>query len=367
MYDRTGLGKALTSIGYHKSINIDTDVELYLKGSDNKKFGIILVDNRDDIVRSKDAAKRIFELAKGNLNLRNADFNLLMIITDVCKNNTFVGMRNVLYINEHDYTLKGVNIDPVFNKEKRDINNLLLALKKEKVFALANAGINTAAPERTVVVTPIIILMCIFSYALTLRDNNMYAVSKSMIDKGQYYRMVTYAFMHGSIIHLIMNMTSLGIIGSVLEKQIGWLKLSVVYMVSAVTGAYLSINYTGEPDIMTVGASGAICGLIAANVISVMFLPKYRHGSAIKSSIMWLASIIAYGVLCGADNLCHIGGAVGGLLMMIILAFATGAVEAGNLAEASEYHFKRLNERKKKMGRMDGSREKNPACFIMGN
>ena len=133
---------------------------------------------------------------------------------------------------------------------------------------------------------------------------------------GDYYRLISAAFMHANIAHLIFNMYALWIIGMQLESFIGKWRYLVVYLFSAISGSLLSVIVT--PDAVSVGASGAIFGLLGA---LLYFGYHYRVylGTVIKSQIIPLIVInLLLGFMVpGIDNAAHIGGLIGGALIMI--------------------------------------------------
>ena len=365
MRDRTGLKTALASIGYYLSENIDNDIELYCAGREGKKFALILLDNRCDVVKGRGAVERIFEMARnGRVIQGHSDWNIFMIITDICKDRNLTGIKNVLYLNESDYSLKGNRIDNIFSEDVRNIKKLLRCLQLEKLHSRNEVGMAKSYREHRVILTPLLIILNIAIYILCHDKNDIYGISKDLLDRGQYYRMLTYAFMHTGVIHLAVNMISLGLIGKVLEKQIGWIKMLFVYIAAVIVGAEMSTMFTSSPATITVGASGAICGLIAANIVSIAFLPMELHGSAITNCITWLLTILVYGTFRNVDNICHMGGALGGALAMLILAFASQTIFLGNIEEANRYHASKLNEIKRRMYRYDGSRDNNPNIYL---
>lgn len=364
MHDRTGLKTALPSVGYHNAGTIDNEAELFIGCHDNKKIAIIVLDNRCDMVASKHGIDRFLEVARNDARL-TPDFNILIVITDVCKDRRLQNIKNVLYFNEYNYTLKGGRCDKVFKKDIELLKQLTEALAKERFYTGNKLGLLSAFSDHAVIATPIFIIVNILVYAFFYKNADVFGVSKNLMEAGEYYRILSYAVMHGSILHLAFNMLSLWFIGKALEKQIGVLPFITVYVVSAIIGAEVSVYFTESPDIPTVGASGAICGLIAANIISVMFLPKERHGTAITASFIWLASILIYGTMENVDNYCHIGGILGGALAMLIIDMAISIVFSEKICEANEYYYKRLNKIRKRMLRYNGSRERNPRCYIL--
>lgn len=135
-----------------------------------------------------------------------------------------------------------------------------------------------------------------------------------LIRAGQYYRLLTGAFMHGGILHLAMNCYALYVIGTQLEGFMGKAKYLSIYLFSAITGSLLSMVFSG--NYASVGASGAIFGLMGG---LVYFGYHYRVylGNVIKSQIIPLILLnLALGfMMTGIDNFAHIGGLIGGVLI----------------------------------------------------
>ena len=84
-----------------------------------------------------------------------------------------------------------------------------------------------------------------------------------VLQDGQWWRILTGAFLHGSIIHIGVNMLSLYFLGRFIEFALGPWRMLLVYMFSLVASG-LGVVYLGAPDVPVVGASGAIFGLFGA-------------------------------------------------------------------------------------------------------
>ena len=172
------------------------------------------------------------------------------------------------------------------------------------------------------VVTYALILINVFMFLFPLINGtteefyNLFASYGPFVKMGDYYRLLTAAFMHANIAHLIFNMYALWIIGMQLESFIGKWRYLVVYLFSAISGSLLSVIVT--PNAVSVGASGAIFGLLGA---LLYFGYHYRVylGTVIKSQIIPLIVInLLLGFMVpGIDNAAHIGGLIGGALIMI--------------------------------------------------
>jgi len=84
-----------------------------------------------------------------------------------------------------------------------------------------------------------------------------------VLQDGQWWRIVTGAFLHGSLLHIGVNMMSLWFLGRFIELALGSWRMLLVYMVSLIA-AGLGVVYFSPPMVATVGASGAIFGLFGA-------------------------------------------------------------------------------------------------------
>jgi membrane associated rhomboid family serine protease len=84
-----------------------------------------------------------------------------------------------------------------------------------------------------------------------------------VLQYGQWWRIVTGAFLHGGLIHIGVNMMSLWFLGRFIEYALGSWRMLLVYMVSLVASG-LGVVYFSAPDVPTIGASGAIFGLFGA-------------------------------------------------------------------------------------------------------
>ncbi len=97
----------------------------------------------------------------------------------------------------------------------------------------------------------------------TLVDDG--GLSRFHIEQGEYWRLVTSGFLHAGPLHLAFNMFGLYILGGLLEPAVGKLQFGILYFVSLLAGAFGALLF--EPNALTVGASGAIFGLMGAAVI----------------------------------------------------------------------------------------------------
>lgn len=134
---------------------------------------------------------------------------------------------------------------------------------------------------------------------------------------GEWWRLLSAAFLHGGLLHIGFNMYVLWMIGPTLESLFGHTRFIVLYLVAALGGSVAS--YTFSPLLTTsVGASGAIFGLMAALLVAGHHLKRDVTQVLLLLGINVVIGFIAPGI----DWRAHLGGAVVGGLIAAIMAYA---------------------------------------------
>jgi membrane associated rhomboid family serine protease len=146
-----------------------------------------------------------------------------------------------------------------------------------------------------------------------------------LVRSGDWWRLVTSAFMHYGPIHLALNMYALYFAGTLLERAIGHWRFLLLYLASGLAGSAGAL--VNRPDALTLGASGALFGVLGA----LFVLERRGHlatGGQIAALIVinlvftfGFASFIAVGG--------HIGGLIGGIVGMILLLTFRGRPALG--------------------------------------
>ena len=134
---------------------------------------------------------------------------------------------------------------------------------------------------------------------------------------GEWWRCISYAYTHGGIIHLGFNMMVLYQIGPMLEEEIGWSRLFTIYTLCAVTATLA--GYFWHPYVLVVGASGSIFGMIG---FSVSYYHRMGGHLAIQRRnfmFQWAVMAFVFGLIVGADNAAHLGGALTGAAMGYVI------------------------------------------------
>ncbi|MDA0636805.1 rhomboid family intramembrane serine protease [Nonomuraea sp. MCN248] len=133
----------------------------------------------------------------------------------------------------------------------------------------------------------------------------------------EYYRLITAAFVHGGMFHILFNSWALYVIGPYLERAFGHARFIALYLVSALGGSVLGL-WMDDPRVLTVGASGAIFGLFGAVFVVGRRLNLDVRGIAVLIAINLGITFIVPGISWTG----HIGGLVTGAALAAALAYA---------------------------------------------
>lgn len=141
----------------------------------------------------------------------------------------------------------------------------------------------------------------------------------SVLQYGEWYRLLSAPFLHVDIMHLVMNGIGLWISGRILETMVGRWWFAAIYTVSAVCGSLASLMLN-PASIISVGASGAIMGLFAAMLVVSRRFPvgPIRSNLQVNAAYTLVPSLLPLtGALSGhqVDYGAHFGGAIGGAVV----------------------------------------------------
>ena len=272
-----------------------------------------------------------------DVELKNEDDALSLFVSkiaDVEKEELLNVFPDIVEKTKHEE--KGVDL---FLKISENINkeSYEKSKKTEKIFSMKEP-----------VVTYVIMVVCIFLYLFiaftgssNIIDINVNDLVEfggnvgSLVKSGEYFRLFSSIFLHGSILHLACNMYSMYVIGPQLESFYGKLKYLYIFILSGISGSLLSLAFNPS-NIVSVGASGAIFGILGA---LCYFGYHYRVylGNALKSQILPIIGLnLMLGFMVnGIYNFAHIGGLVGGIFASMAVGVpdmsSSGDKASGNL------------------------------------
>jgi membrane associated rhomboid family serine protease len=153
----------------------------------------------------------------------------------------------------------------------------------------------------------------------------LFSVDDVLGQRTEWWRIATCSLVHADYMHLALNMFSLFTFGRWFEHVIGSWRFGLLYLLGVVAGSFASlIVYRNAPSYRAVGASGAVCAVIAASTVLMPDLPMMFIFLPIPLPAWIMGSLFvfysAYVSGKGYDNVgheAHLGGTISGIGMMI--------------------------------------------------
>ncbi len=146
-----------------------------------------------------------------------------------------------------------------------------------------------------------------------------YGLGAEGIRNGEYYRFLTSMFLHSGMMHLASNGVYLYYFGVRSEKLLGTGRFLLLYLFSGFCGGLFSV-LLGDGWNVSIGASGAIYGLLGAMLLLTRKRGSAYTGMSYSTMLLLAATAIGMGFLeTGVDNMGHIGGFLGGMGMFALL------------------------------------------------
>ncbi|MBR5970395.1 MAG: rhomboid family intramembrane serine protease [Lachnospiraceae bacterium] len=186
-----------------------------------------------------------------------------------------------------------------------------------------------------VTVTLVALNILIFLLSLLLPDTihdagvlNVYLV----LEEGEVNRLLSATFLHADFMHLFSNMILLFYLGAVVERNVGHILFALLYLVSGITGNVLTLVYevAQRESWESLGASGAVFGVMGAMLVLLLKLPKaQRNGSSLLRRVGFM---VVYSLFMGmrsnaVNNIAHIGGLLTGALLAFVMTYRNDRID----------------------------------------
>ena len=343
----------ITIQGYNPIVLHGAENEIWLENMDSDYKIVRIVSNyihndeqfKFDVFRTKQIVKKIKKQTFSfKVNTLSIYINLgenVSIKGDI-NNMSFVNIKNTDDLKKYDSVMKifpDITNETNFKEEGMDLFIKLtqdINKKNEKDNDIAADIFKSKKPYVTYSLIILNVIMFLLMYVLGNGSKDIEtlvkfgALCRPYVLNGEYFRIISTAFLHIGVIHLLVNCYSLYVIGSQMESFLGKTKFLLVYLISAISGSLMSLIFT---DAVSAGASGAIFGLLGS---MLYFGYNYRVflGNVLKSQIipLILLNLFIGFSLSGIDNAAHIGGLVGGVFstMAVGLKHKTSTFEKVN-------------------------------------
>lgn len=179
----------------------------------------------------------------------------------------------------------------------------------------------------------IITNVVIYAGQLVLPIENLFALRAGLLWHGAVWELLTYQFLHGGLMHLLINCLMLYWFGNVIESNFGWRRMLALYLGSGAVGglvqaAFFTFVLRGGAMVPVVGASAGVFGLVAAFAIlfrnqPITMLVAFVFPVAMKAKYLLLIEVVlsVLGMLAANDNIAH-AAHLGGMLVGVAWALS---------------------------------------------
>ncbi len=327
----------ITVQGYNPIVLHGAENEIWLENMDNDFKIVRIVSHyihndeqlKFDVYRTRQIVKKI---KKQTFSFSVKTLSIYINLGDNVNLDKFVDLNNIEIVKINNISdLKNNNVvmknfSDIMDVTNYDEQGMDLFLKLTSEINMKNENDNNIASDIFKIKKPYITLgiilinffLFLLMYVFGKGSTDAYtlvqfgALYKPLVLKGDIYRLLTTAFLHIGIVHLLVNSYSLYVIGSQLESFLGKLKFLFVYLISAISGSLMSIIFSNN---VSAGASGAIFGLLGS-LLYFGFNYRVFLGNVLKSQIIPLIVLnLGLGfMISGIDSAAHVGGLIGGIL-----------------------------------------------------
>lgn len=293
------------------------------------------IHNKEQLEYDLSKVKNVMrQVKKKTLSFTMNALNILLDLNEEVKleeekNISSISIKDVKDVNSKELKKIFPNIDEKLLLDEKGLelifnvtNNINEKTEKEnKVFE------NIFRPKK-IVVTNVLVIINVVIFLIMVAIGGMDftgsflvkfgAMFTPLVKAGEIWRLVTSGFLHGGILHLFFNMYALYLIGTQVENFVGKWKFLLIYFLSMIAGSLMSAVI--HPTTVSVGASGAIFGLLGA-MLYFGYTYRVYLGNVMRSQIIpvILFNLLLGFMMPGIDNTAHIGGLIGGVLAAMAL------------------------------------------------
>lgn len=233
--------------------------------------------------------------------------------------------KNEYEINEYNFSLKKEQIKNIFNTpdyQDYKAQKVKKQKRRETTYKFTSLGSSTNAVRNLILINAVIFIASYFLQSI-VKFGALYPIASTEF---AIWQPITSMFLHGGLLHIAFNMIMLWSFGNQLDQIIGTKKFLQLYFISGLVSSFLWMFLGTGP---AVGASGALCGLLAAYVfiapessVLLFFIIPVKiknmvYGFAAFSLVFGLLSLINPSYGFGVGHFAHLGGLIGGYLITL--------------------------------------------------
>lgn len=303
------------------------DNEIWMINPSNGTYAIIriTVNSIEQVIFEQERINETIKLLKHRLRLENAAFLDIHVGHDEILDDEIydsVAIDSDYYDGKDiNYAFPGIkNVVHEVEDQNSEIKRLVDDINESAQIAKQQKRRLNKIP---LLVTYIVMAICLLNYlGVYLLKLNYDQISSMIVlgadykmftlGLGQFWRLLTYGFVHGGLLHLLMNMYSLYILGSFLEPSIGSKKYAFILLSSIIGGGLVNAIFSANS--ILVGISGGLYGLMA-----IYFISAYQSGYLNRASIIQIILLnLMINFMANVSILAHFGGFIVGVVSYLI-------------------------------------------------
>lgn len=220
------------------------------------------------------------------------------------------------------YGVKGLleNFLIKYKEDPQQFAEVQETVQKEPTFKEKGKTYLKKAPYVSIILIFINLILCFCCIANPSFFYGKGSITLSYILQGEWYRLITSMFLHGSVDHFFSNMLLLYFLGDMLENKIGRIRFGFLYLLTGIMGNlfFCVHEYIAGLQDVSFGASGAVFGLIG-----MLFCMVMRHDKRVRVSMPAMLFMVAYCIYSSFAGIqinvaAHLGGLLSGMLLMFV-------------------------------------------------
>ncbi|HEY5390906.1 MAG TPA: rhomboid family intramembrane serine protease [Hanamia sp.] len=187
----------------------------------------------------------------------------------------------------------------------------------------------------TVIIVIITVIVSLFAFSSHKLREDLIFYPVAITQENQYYRFITYGFIHADLMHLIFNMYAFYLFGGACENsfvaifgkygQTFYILMYLLALIACVIPDFL--KYRGNPNYRSLGASGAVSAVVFAYIlfrplqgIGLMFIPVFIPGFIFGILFLVVSYFLGKKGATSVNHAAHIWGALFGIIFLIIFS-----------------------------------------------
>lgn len=314
----------LINAGYTGSFDGTSQMCVFVSPVNFEKHIVVTVEEEFDIIGIQDDMENLYQSLLHQYDKYNTERILFVVFTPDTQS------ARVLTTNEYDCWLYNTIYDnlEITEAQQREFYNV------KALFSQMEVAVKRPQPVRRMHkvwnFTNLFILLNVLVHILLCLKGNTSDVEfilyngglyPDAIRKGEVYRFISSMFMHFDWIHLIGNMFVLFMVGRNLENMVGKIRFPIIYLGSGINAGIVAAiyYYITEKNVVCVGASGAVYGLVGALLWVLIANKNRRQEITLWQVIVGIALSLGQGVAEeGVSVVAHVGGLIFGFLIALI-------------------------------------------------